>query len=681
MSKRNQRLARRGFRKNQGASWKNKNKIDSNKKEELICYECKKLGHFKSECPLLKDETPKKNKKSKKAMVAAAWSDSDTSSSETDDEKSEERANICLMAQEDETEETCSRAQLKKKQPWYLDSGCSRHMTGHEMLFALLDKRKRGTVSFGDDSKGRIHGIVEKGYDRGNIDTTLFIKKYLNDLIIVQIYVDDIIFGATNEALCKNFAKEMQGEFEMSMMRELRYFLGLQIKQSHEGIFINQERYAQEIRYAEAEINFNTHESINQTRLRWKRFQSQPKETHLTDVKRIFRYLIDTQGLGIWYSRKSTLSLVGYSNADFAGSKTDRKSISGTCQYLGRMLVSWSSKKQNSMTLSTAEPEYVSLANIQGRSGNLSYISLQDLWLMEHAFNEKKGIWAKRYDMDLVKTRDQAIYYGSLVKIGYILDGKRFIKTPKTSPRKEHSLPVKPEEAPSRFSNEEIFNLLMMIDGKLTDQGEKIQKIEEKITELENKLKEKENMPSELVAADSSATSNIAPAQQGDKGSVEAVEKSAPYVESCGIQAKEQGTKVVGSETKKQQTSPPNSEEFSIMDIFHQMIKEGQGEKDTARTETQKDGEDVGKGKKSASATRVKAKEEKAKATVAPPTEAKSPTKGRKTMATKTTFLKRRKSSKLVEKSRPVSTSSPQSPIPVSNKSSLEPSSRQSSPL
>ncbi|WRX19290.1 zinc finger protein [Theobroma cacao] len=168
MSRRNRRLTRRGFKKNQGASWKIRNKNDSSKKEDMICYECKKLGHFKSECPLLKDETPKKNKKSKKAMVTAAWSNSDTLSSEIGDEKYEERANICLMAQEDEIEveldlkETCSKAQLKKKQPWYLDSGCSQHMIGHEMLFAQLDKRKGGTVSFRDDSKGRIHGVDRK---------------------------------------------------------------------------------------------------------------------------------------------------------------------------------------------------------------------------------------------------------------------------------------------------------------------------------------------------------------------------------------------------------------------------------------------------------------------------------------------------------------------------------------
>ncbi|WRX20638.1 Integrase [Theobroma cacao] len=131
----------------------------------MICYECKKPSHFKSECPLLKDETPKKNKRSKKAMVVAAWSNSDTSSFETNDEKFEERANICLMAQEDETEvelnlkETCSKAQLGKKQPWYLDSGCSRHMIGNEELFAQLKNRKGGTVSFGNDSKSKIYGI------------------------------------------------------------------------------------------------------------------------------------------------------------------------------------------------------------------------------------------------------------------------------------------------------------------------------------------------------------------------------------------------------------------------------------------------------------------------------------------------------------------------------------------
>ena len=81
----------------------------------------------------------------------------------------------------------------------------------------------------------------------GKVDTTLFIKKKGDDIIVVQIYVDDISFGATNESLCEEFSKCMHNEFEVSMMRELNFFLGLQIKQSKEGIFINQSKYIKDL--------------------------------------------------------------------------------------------------------------------------------------------------------------------------------------------------------------------------------------------------------------------------------------------------------------------------------------------------------------------------------------------------------------------------------------------------
>jgi len=89
------------------------------------------------------------------------------------------------------------------------------------------------------------------------------------------------------------------------------------------------------------------------------RFQANPKECHLVAVKRILRYLVLTPNLGLWYPKGSTFDLLGYSDSDYAGCKVDRKSTTGTCQFLGRSLVSWSSKKQNSVALSTAEAEYV----------------------------------------------------------------------------------------------------------------------------------------------------------------------------------------------------------------------------------------------------------------------------------------------------------------------------------
>ncbi|PKU71516.1 putative mitochondrial protein [Dendrobium catenatum] len=94
------------------------------------------------------------------------------------------------------------------------------------------------------------------------------------------------------------------------------------------------------------------------------RFQADPKESHLTAVKRIFRYLLGTQGIGNWYPRHSTsFEIIGFFDSDFAGCKVDRKSTSGTCQFIGQSLVSWSSRKQNSIVLSTAEAEYITLGS------------------------------------------------------------------------------------------------------------------------------------------------------------------------------------------------------------------------------------------------------------------------------------------------------------------------------
>jgi hypothetical protein len=76
------------------------------------------------------------------------------------------------------------------------------------------------------------------------------------------------------------------------------------------------------------------------------RFQANSKEVHLRAVKRIFRYLVYTPKFGLWYPKESTFDLIGYSDADWAGCKIDRKITSGTCQFLGRSLVSWASKKQ-----------------------------------------------------------------------------------------------------------------------------------------------------------------------------------------------------------------------------------------------------------------------------------------------------------------------------------------------
>nr|GFC69226.1 putative ribonuclease H-like domain-containing protein [Tanacetum cinerariifolium] len=89
--------------------------------------------------------------------------------------------------------------------------------------------------------------LLENGFQRGKIDQTLFIKNQKGDILLVQVYVDDIIFGSTNKELCTTFEKLMKDTFQMSSMGELTFFLGLQVKQKKDGIFISQDKYVAEI--------------------------------------------------------------------------------------------------------------------------------------------------------------------------------------------------------------------------------------------------------------------------------------------------------------------------------------------------------------------------------------------------------------------------------------------------
>jgi hypothetical protein len=189
----------------------------------------------------------------------------------------------------------------------------------------------------------------------------------------------------------------MTDRFEMSMMVVLTFFLGFQIKQVKEGTFISQTKYTHDIlkkfgmdkaKPIKTPMGTNGHLDIDlgSTLVDQKvyhsmigslfylyasrpgimlsvcmcaRFQATPKDCHLRVVKRIIRYLVLTTNLCLWYPKGSHFELLGYLDAYYVGSNVDRKSTSGTCQFLGQSLVSWSSKKQNSIALSTAEAEYV----------------------------------------------------------------------------------------------------------------------------------------------------------------------------------------------------------------------------------------------------------------------------------------------------------------------------------
>jgi hypothetical protein len=253
---------------------------------------------------------------------------------------------------------------------------------------------------------GRLRGFLfERGFEmERSIRPCFYSGRALRqgrDILIVQVYVDDIVCGGSSNSLVARFAEDMSREFEVSIMGELQFFLGLHIKQSKEGTIVHQAKYTKDIvrkftmedsKAMAMPMSTTTTldadeegEHVDQKEYRsmigsllylmatrpdiqfsvclCTRFQASQRTSHRQAVKRIFRYLRHTPDFGLWYSTSSSLALHGFSDADFAGCRLDRKSTSGTCQFLGSSLVSWSSRKQSSVAQSTIEEEYVAAAS------------------------------------------------------------------------------------------------------------------------------------------------------------------------------------------------------------------------------------------------------------------------------------------------------------------------------
>ena len=201
--------------------------------------------------------------------------------------------------------------------------------------------------------------MLSQGYNHGTSNRTLFIKKKREDIIFVQVSVDDIIFGSTNEVMCEAFVEAMKSKFEMSMLGEMNYFLGLQVKQLKDGIFINQAKYCKELlmkfqmdkcKAINTPISISCQldqdhvgKSVDQSKYRrligsllylitsrpdimfvvclCARYQSDPKESHYNAAKRIMKYLQGTKDVRLWYPNNVSLNLTGFSDSNFAGAR------------------------------------------------------------------------------------------------------------------------------------------------------------------------------------------------------------------------------------------------------------------------------------------------------------------------------------------------------------------------
>nr|GEU48151.1 putative ribonuclease H-like domain-containing protein [Tanacetum cinerariifolium] len=221
--------------------------------------------------------------------------------------------------------------------------------------------------------------LLKNGFKRGTIDQTLFIRKQREDFILVQVYVDDIIFGPLNPQLCREFEAFMHDKFQISAMGDiLKKFRYTDVRSSNtpmdkenpcgkDGTGKNVD-----LRLYRSMIGSLMYLTASRPDIMFAvcacaRHQVTHKECHLYSVKRIFRYLKGHPKLGLWYPKESLFDLVAFSNSDYGGATQDRKSTTGGCQFLGRRLISWQCKKQTIVATSTTEAEHVTAASCCGQ--------------------------------------------------------------------------------------------------------------------------------------------------------------------------------------------------------------------------------------------------------------------------------------------------------------------------
>lgn len=281
----------------------------------------------------------------------------------------------------------------------YVQQPTGYEVTGEEEKVCKLHKALYGLKQAPRAWYSRIEDYFTKeGFEKSQNEETLFLKSNKQgNMLFVSIYIDDLIYTGNDMSMMKNFKVSMQKEFEMSDLGKMRYFLGFEVMQTPHGIHISQAKYAAEIlkRFEMEECNSvrnllvpgsklnmdedgervdetlykqivgslmyitNTRPDLQFSVSLLSRFMSRLTSLHFAAAKRVLRYLRGTMDFGLWYKRGGAGELLVYTDSDFAGDFDSKKSTSGYVFLIDGAAVTWLSKKQPIVTLSTTEAEYV----------------------------------------------------------------------------------------------------------------------------------------------------------------------------------------------------------------------------------------------------------------------------------------------------------------------------------
>ncbi|GJZ64405.1 putative ribonuclease H-like domain-containing protein [Tanacetum coccineum] len=274
--------------------------------------------------------------------------------------------------------------------------------------------------------------LEKHGYKRGTIDKTLFIKRDKKDIMLVQVYVDDIIFGSTNKSWCDEFEALMKSRFQMSSMGELTFFLGLQVKQHKGGIFISQDKYVAEILKKFDLVNVKAAITPMETKMPL----TKDEEAFDVDVH-LYRSMIGSlmyltasrpdimyAVCVVTFQVTPKISPLNAVKSDYGGSNLDRKSTTGGCQFLGQRLISWQCKKQTIVATSTTEAEYVAALHCMECAD-----ARQKCKIQKKKKPEAQGRKSQRRSSRFFSNKDWYSFYNKVKVLGRSIDkGKEKIQ-------------------------------------------------------------------------------------------------------------------------------------------------------------------------------------------------------------------------------------------------------------